>query len=87
MGCGLRRHVLRDNAPCIGPSLEWAKIASPPGAPFSLRSGLENDPEGRGAGGAFCDLVQGSDVADFTPGHELQDKDGETVKVCPTRDD
>ncbi len=54
---------------------------------IALRSGLENDTEGRAAGDAFCQLVQGSDVADFTPGHELQDKDGETIKVCPARND
>ena len=41
----------------------------------------------RGAGESFCLLMQGSDVADFTPGHELRDIDGETIKVCPARSD
>jgi len=41
----------------------------------------------KAAGDAFCNLIQGSDVADFTPGHELQDLDGETVVVCPARSD
>ena len=41
----------------------------------------------KAAGEAFCNLIQGSDVADFTPGHELQDLDGETIKVCPARND
>jgi len=50
-------------------------------------SGLEDDAEGRAAGEAFCLLIQGSDVADFTPGHELQDIQRETVTVCPARSD
>jgi len=53
----------------------------------TIHSGLENDAEGRAAGEAFCNLIQGSDVADFTPGHELQGKEGETIKVCPARED
>jgi hypothetical protein len=53
----------------------------------TIRTGLENDPEGRAAGEAFCNLIQGSDVADFVSGHELQDKDGETITVCPARTD
>ena len=53
----------------------------------TIRSGLEIDPEGRAAGEAFCNLIQGSDVADFVPGHELQDKDGVTITVCPARTD
>jgi hypothetical protein len=51
----------------------------------ALRTGLANDALGRAAGEAFCNLIQGADVADFTPGHELQDADGETITVCPTR--
>jgi hypothetical protein len=50
-----------------------------------IRSGLEDDAKGRAAGDAFCDLIQGSDVADFTPGHELQGRNGETITVCPAR--
>ncbi len=53
----------------------------------TIRSGLENDAEGRAGGEAFCNLIQGSDVADFTPGHELQGKEGEAIKVCPARSD
>jgi hypothetical protein len=41
----------------------------------------------KAAGAAFCNLIQGSDVADFTPGHELQALDGTTIKVCPARSD
>lgn len=52
----------------------------------TIRSGLENDLRGRMAGWAFCLLMYSSDVADLTPGHELQDKEGKTIKVCPKSD-
>lgn len=50
-------------------------------------SGLEDNAGGRAAGQAFCLLIQGSDVADFTPGHELQGIDRGTITVCPARSD
>jgi hypothetical protein len=50
----------------------------------TIRSGLD-DAQG-GVGEAFCVLMRGSDVADFTPGHELQDKSGGTIEVCPAED-
>jgi len=50
-----------------------------------VRTGLKNDARGRAAAEEFCDLVQSSDVADFTPGDELQNLEGETIKVCPAR--
>jgi hypothetical protein len=49
----------------------------------TIVSGLEDNAEGRAAGKAFCLLIQGSDVADFTPGHELQDIQRRTITVCP----
>lgn len=49
----------------------------------TIRSGLENDTRGRTAGWAFCMLMYSADVADLTPGHELQDKEGKAIKVCP----
>jgi hypothetical protein len=52
----------------------------------TIRSGLENDVRGATAGWAFCLLMYSSDVADLTPGHELQDKQGEPIKVCPVSD-
>ena len=51
----------------------------------TVRTGLKDDPRGREVGKWFCDLVQASDVADFTPGHELQTLEGETITVCPAR--
>ncbi|HEU4738200.1 MAG TPA: hypothetical protein VFS54_03850 [Solirubrobacterales bacterium] len=50
-----------------------------------VRTDLKENARGRAAGEGFCLLVQGSDVADFTPGHELQDIKGETIKVCEAR--
>jgi hypothetical protein len=51
----------------------------------TVRTDLKDDASGRAGGDGFCLLVQGSDVADFTPGHELQDAEGKTIKVCPAR--
>lgn len=51
----------------------------------TVRSDLADDADGKAAGQGFCLLIQGSDVADFTPGHELQDEQGETIEVCPAR--
>lgn len=50
---------------------------------MTLRSGLEDNAEGRAAGKAFCNLVAGSDVADSTSGHELLDEEGDAIEVCP----
>jgi hypothetical protein len=53
----------------------------------TIVSGLSDDAAGRAAGEAFCLLIQGSDVADFTSGHELQDIQRETITVCSARSD
>jgi hypothetical protein len=39
---------------------------------------------GRAAADQICALIQGSDVADFTPGHIVLGEDDEAV-VCPVR--
>lgn len=52
-----------------------------------VRSDLPGGTDEKMAGDAYCLLIQGSDVADFTPGHELQDEQGETIEVCPARTD
>jgi hypothetical protein len=39
---------------------------------------------GREVADLICALIQGSDVADFTPGHTVVGQGGETV-VCPAR--
>jgi hypothetical protein len=42
------------------------------------------EPSGRVAASQICSLIQGSDVADFTPGHTVRG-DGERQIVCPAR--
>jgi hypothetical protein len=56
------------------------------GTRVTIRSEIEPGVR-RGAGEAFCNLIRGSDVADETPGHELQNIDGSTIAVCPVGDD
>jgi hypothetical protein len=51
----------------------------------TVRTNLRNDARGRAWGDEFCNMIQASDVADFTDGHELQDAEGETIMVCPAR--
>ena len=41
------------------------------------------EPPGRAAADQICGLIQGSDVADFTPGHTVRGE-GEPI-VCPCR--
>jgi hypothetical protein len=48
----------------------------------TIRADIEPD-QAKAAGHAFCMLIWGSDVADETPGHELQDLEGKTIKRCP----
>ena len=40
------------------------------------------EPSGRAAADQICALIQGSDVADFTPGHTVL---GDEAVVCPAR--
>jgi hypothetical protein len=42
------------------------------------------EPSGRVAASQICSLIQGSDVADFTPGHTVRGN-GERQIVCPAR--
>jgi len=42
------------------------------------------EPPGRTAAVQICSLIQGSDVADFTPGHTVRDEGDDRV-VCPAR--
>jgi hypothetical protein len=55
------------------------------GMRVTIRSEIAPDEKKR-AGEAFCNLIRGSDVADETPGHELQNVDGATIAVCPVGD-
>ena len=42
------------------------------------------EPSSRAAANQICALIQGSDVADFTPGHTVLGQGDEAV-VCPAR--
>jgi len=54
---------------------------------FTVRSSLRRTKPGRGAAGEICSLIQGADVADFTPGHAVRGRDGRRIRRCPTRRD
>jgi hypothetical protein len=43
-------------------------------------------PQGRKVAAEICNLIQGSDVADFTPGHTVRGGHGERV-TCPHREE
>jgi hypothetical protein len=55
------------------------------GTRVTIRSEIPADGR-RWAGVAFCNIIRGSDVADDTPGHELQNVDGSTIASCPVGD-
>ena len=42
------------------------------------------EPSGRADAAEICDFIQGSDVADFTPGHTVRDERNKRI-VCPCR--
>lgn len=44
-----------------------------------------DQPQGRKAAAEICAFIQGSDVADFTPGHTVRGGHGERV-TCPSRE-
>jgi hypothetical protein len=45
-----------------------------------------DEPQGRETADEICNLIQGSDVADFTPGHTVRGAHGEQV-TCPHREE
>jgi hypothetical protein len=45
-----------------------------------------DEPQGRETADEICNLIQGSDVADFTPGHTVRGDHGEQV-TCPHREE
>jgi hypothetical protein len=51
------------------------------GTRVTIRADIE-PAQAKAAGEAFCLLIWGSDVADETPRHELQDVEGKTIKSC-----
>jgi len=55
------------------------------GKVITLATGLDSGATGRAGADAACTLIQGSDVADFTAGHTILDRDGNTIETCRTR--
>ena len=54
---------------------------------ISVETALDlGQPSGRTAAAEICNLIQGSDVADFTPGHTVRGRGNQAV-VCPPRND
>ena len=45
-----------------------------------------DEPQGRKTAAEICNLIQGSDVADFTPGHTVRGAHSEQV-TCPHREE
>jgi hypothetical protein len=54
---------------------------------FTVRTTLRRTRAGRAAAGQICDLIQGSDLADFTPGHTIRGRESRRIRVCPERRD
>jgi hypothetical protein len=52
---------------------------------FTMRTTLHRSRRGRAAADQICDLIQGSDLADFTPGHNVRGQEDRRIAVCPAR--
>ena len=52
---------------------------------FTVHTTLRRTRRGRVAAGQICNLIQGSDLADFTPGHTVRGQEGRRIAVCPER--
>lgn len=54
---------------------------------LTVRTTLRRTGFGRAAAREICQLIQGADVADFTPGHTVQGQRGRRIASCPARSD
>ena len=52
---------------------------------ITVRTTLRRSDAGRAAAKEVCAMIQGSDVADFTPGHRVVDRDRAGIRRCPPR--
>lgn len=52
---------------------------------FTVRSTLRQGARGRAAADQVCSLIQGADLADFTPGHTVRGRKGRQIMRCPAR--
>jgi len=75
-------NVLVDATEAICRDTETISVAD---GQVTVQADLADDLDGKSLEVAFCSLIQGADVADFTKGHELQDIEGKTMVVCPAR--
>jgi hypothetical protein len=83
LGFALRRY-LRWNA--RRPSWYWSVKAIVVGrGVIAVATTLRPNARGSRVAVALCDLIQGSDVADFTPGHTIFGRDEVRLKRCPAR--
>jgi hypothetical protein len=52
---------------------------------ITIDTGLQPDASGKEGAAILCEEIQGADVADFTPGHEVLDESSSVLLTCPTR--
>ena len=52
---------------------------------FTVHTTLLRRHRGHVAADQICGLIQGSDLADFTPGHSVRGQKGRRIRVCPAR--
>jgi hypothetical protein len=79
----LRRYLLRNGA---GP--EWfmtVRTVLVRRGVITITTSLPRDAESRRRAAELCSLIQGADVADFTPGHRVRGRRGRTLRTCPAR--
>ena len=85
MAVQVRRYFRRNAAQA--PWSDEIESITAAGGVVTVETTLDLDePQGRKAAAEICDLIQGSDVADFTPGHTVRGGDGERV-TCRGRGD
>ena len=75
----LRNAYLAQTAACRPTSISVSKGA------ITITTGLKDDRLGPIVAKDACDLIQGSDVADFTQGHRVLAADGSILARCPAR--
>lgn len=81
----LRRYLERNNTSTVWGRQVRGIVVD--GGVIAIATGLRATPGARRVARLVCRLIQGSDVADFTPGHTVLDRDGEVLRTCPARDE
>ncbi len=84
MAVDVKRYFRRNAAPV--PWYSEVELITVVGGVVTVDTTLDLDErQGRKAAAEICNLIQGSDVADFTPGHTVLGTHGERV-TCPHRE-